>query len=249
VKLREESHNGYNRASHGNEIGRKHDILSDVMQRLLSHRNETWKHPLEEQYPFSLVGLRRGDSSKDNLKKLLVFSLQFRGGPRLSLNEINESLSDFDGAYDSITKKLLPNFNGKETADSIYRCITSPNVREVGSKIAGVFLRDVVYRLGVWQELLNYLYLPIDRHIRSLLIKRLKVFDDKEVPKVSESFFTKKNQRFQAELAQIHTPRVDFDDLWFIGSQFCSYRKLCPLCWIRDMCLNRFEDDMVLSLQ
>ena len=61
------------------EAQRRNNILRIVVQRLLSHRPEIWKYPLEQQHPFPLVGLRRNDSSRENLKKLLVFGLQWRG--------------------------------------------------------------------------------------------------------------------------------------------------------------------------
>ena len=229
-----------------NEVQRRHEILKIVVQRLLLHRPETWKYPLEQQHPFALIRLRKNDDSKENLKKLLVFSLQFRGGPRLTLKEVNKALSDFDAVYNVITQEILPNFNGQKTADSIYKHML--DVRNVGPKIAGVFLRDVVYHLGVWKGLLEFLFVPIDRHVRNLLVNCLNVFDKEDVPKISESFFTKRNQKFQTELATIHKPRVDFDDLWFIGSNFCSFRKLCPICWIKDLCANRFESITTLSL-
>ena len=202
---------------------------------------------MEHQHPFSLIGLRKNDSSRENLKKLLVFSLQWRGGPRLSLIKINEALSDFDTVYTSITKKILPDFTGQESTDAIYKHLIF-DIRNVGPKIAGVFLRDVVYHLGVWQELLPFLYLPIDRHVRSLLINRLGVYRESDVPRISDHFFSRRNQRFQTELSEIHTPRVDFDDLWFIGKHFCSFRKMCPICWIRDLCTDRFENTTTLSL-
>lgn len=221
--------------------------MKTVIERLLLHRPDTRKYPVEQQHPFSLIGLKKNDASKENLKKLLVFGLQWRGGPRLNLKKINRALSDFDATYTIITKEVLQDFNGQETVDAIYDHMIS-DVKYVGPKIAGVFLRDIVYHLGVWKELLQFLYLPIDRHIHDLLIDRLNVYDKKDVPRTSEPFFTKKNQKFQNELAAIHTPRVDFDDLWFIGSQFCSFRKMCPICWIRDLCTNRFENAATLSL-
>lgn len=163
------------------------------------------------------------------------------------MKEVNRSLLDFDATYDLITQQILPNFNGQESTDLIYRCMIS-DIRNIGPKITGVFLRDLVYHLGVWKELLEFLYLPIDRHVRSLLVSRLKVFQEEETPRISESYFTRKNQKFQTEMSAIHKPRVDFDDLWFIGSDFCTFRKLCPICWIRDLCINRYENVTTLSL-
>jgi len=232
---------------HSDEVQRRYEILKTVVERLLLHRPDTRKYPVEQQHPFSLIGLKKNDDSKHNLKKLLVFGLQWRGGPRLNLNKINRALSDFDVVYDTVTREILPDFSGQKTTDAIYRHMIS-DVKYVGPKIGGVFLRDIVYHLGVWKELLPFLYLPIDRHVRSLLIDRLNVYDEKDVPGTSEPFSTKKNQKFQNELSTIHTPRVDFDDLWFMGSHFCSYRKMCPVCWIRDLCTSRFENTTTLNL-
>lgn len=227
------------------DYGRR-KVLNDVITALFSHQHEIHRIPIEQQDPFVLSGLKKGDDSKQNLKKLLLFNIQARGGPRLSLERVNKALSEFDECYDIIAKDLIPNFDGQKTVDQIYEQLT--NVDDIGPKIAGVFLRDLGGKLDVWKETLPYLYLPIDRHIRALLVERLQVFSDKEVPNISESFFTRRNQSFQKELAEIHTPRVDFDDLWFIGSQFCSFRKLCPVCWIREFCRKRFEVNVVLNL-
>jgi len=221
-------------------------VLRDVVNILRSHQGEIHRLTIEQQNPYALVGLKKGDNSKQNLKKLLLFGMQWRGGPRLSLERINKVLSSFDECYEKITKNILPNFDGQNSTDQVYKLLM--NIDDVGPKIAGVFLRDVVCRLNVWKEMLPYLYLPIDRHVRFMLINRLQVFSEKEVPRVSESYFTRKNQRFQEELRRIHTPRVDFDDLWFIGSHFCSFRKLCPVCWIRSYCKQRFENYSVLTL-
>ena len=162
-------------------VQNRREVLHDVVNILLSHQQEIRKLPIEQQNPFALIGLKKGDDSKQNLMKLLVFGIQWRGGPRLSLEMINNVLLAFDKCYDEITKNILPNFNGQDSTNRVYEKLT--DIEDRGPKIAGVFLRDIVYHLGVWDEMLPYLYLPIDRHIHDLLIDRLQVFSKTELLK------------------------------------------------------------------
>ena len=117
--------------------------------------------------------------------------------------------------------------------DRIYRRLM--RIRGIGAKVAGVYLRDIIYHLKVWPFLTEYLYLPIDRHIRNILVNKLQVFHNSEVPRVGESYFTRKNQRFQKLLNELHRPRVEIDYFWAIGAMFCAY-YLCNYCWIKDFC-------------
>lgn len=237
-------------------------LLRTVADVLIEHKKDMMPYPLVKQNPFAIANIILGDSSKENLKKILVFSCQWRGGPRLNLERINAILKRFDKSYDAITEEILPDFEGQKSMDEIYEQLT--NIRDLGSKTVGVYLRDLVVHFDIWNQLLPYLYQPVDRHIRALLAKeyyvrlsngrkrhyagQLQIFEDKDIPKPSEPFSSQKNQNFQKMLLEIHSPRIDFDGLWFIGANFCSFRKMCPLCWIRDFCRNRFEDADSLRL-
>lgn len=238
-------------------------LLRAVVDVLIEHKKDMMPYPLEKQNPLALANIIRGDSSKENLKKILIFSCQWRGGPRLNVQEMNAILKQFDNSYDVITEEILPNFDGQKSTDKIYEQLT--NINGLGSKTVGVYLRDLAVHFDIWNQLLPYLYQPVDKHIRALLAKdyyvrlsngrkrhytgQLQIFEDEDIPKPSESFFSsRKNRNFQKILLEIHSPRVDFDGLWFVGANFCSFRKMCPLCWIRDFCKNRFEDADSLRL-
>ena len=59
----------------------------------------------------------------------------------------------------------------KEKFDFLFETIR--NIHLVGPKIASLFPELVVLHGKVWEELINELYVPIDRHIRAILIEKL----------------------------------------------------------------------------
>lgn len=136
----------------------RREVLCSVVNILRSHQQEIRRLPLEQQNPFALIGLKKGDDSRQNLKKLLAFGIQWRGGPRLGVKRIDDVLLMFDECYDEITQNILPSFNGQDSANQAYKQLTS--IYDIVPKIAGVFLRDIVYHLEVWKEMLPYLLPP-----------------------------------------------------------------------------------------
>lgn len=226
--------------------------LERALEILLSHKAELDRFTIENSFLYNLIGIRKRDESKDNLKKLLIFAPHWKGGPRPSARDIKRILAEFDEKYEIIIQKVHDEPPSQDVADLIYeQLIYDPKhnggIKGLGPKIVATYLRDIIYHFGVWTPLTNYLYLPVDRHIQALFIKRLQIFDRHEVPGVSEPFSTTKNQAFQRALAQVHQPRVEFDYLWHIGSQFCSY-MLCPICWIRDFCKQKKIEDQQLPI-
>lgn len=199
---------------------------------------------ITEPPPFSFNNPKRGNEELLNLEKILVYDIQWRAFRRLRPIEVERIQQEFKDVYKKIKELLLQFYSysnsNKEKkqmiVDEIYKAIIG--IKQIGSKIAGVFLRDIVCYLKVWKELTPYLYQSIDRHIRELLTKYLKFFDEKEMPNVSESYFTKKSQNFQQLLAEAYTPRVAFDILYIIGSNIHAFYQcdICPLkkSWCKD---------------
>ncbi len=60
--------------------------------------------------PTSFNSPKRGNKSLSNLKKILVYDMQWRAFRRLSFDEVKRVLQEFENVYEEITKKLLPQF-------------------------------------------------------------------------------------------------------------------------------------------
>jgi|GEM_PF-2733615 len=212
-------------------------VLSKAISLVLEHKHELDKL-LFESVHFKALNIKIGDDSKENLKKwfILVTGPGWRARPPLSLAERREMLKAFDKWYDKVVKDILPNYSGQDAVDKMIDELVK--IKWVGYKVAGVYLRDIVYYFKVWPHLTDYLYLPIDRHVRDIMVKRLKAFSDADVPEVGESYFTGRNKKFQQILNTIHKPRVEFDYFWYIGVNFCSYH-LCNYCWIKELCREK----------
>lgn len=218
--------------------------LADKTHLLKSMINDLLKYKEKIDLPFrafceQYYKIVDGEASKENLRKIFILSIQARGGPKLSNSQCRKVLKEFDLAIDDI---LELNLEGKQKVDELVNRIFG--IHGIGPKITCVFLRDVVYHFHIWPDLVNYLYQPIDRHVQTILTKKLKVMEEKEVPQPSKNyFFAGKNQRFQSFLSEVHQPRIEFDYLWHVGAHFCIYRisEICGLCPIIKYCKNPYE--------
>jgi len=210
-------------------------VLKSVVNDLLKHKEEWDSHFWAFCEPYKIA---EGVGSKENLGKIFILSIQARGGPKLNTSKCRRVLKEFDSAIDGILKL---DSEGQQKLDDIVKKIDG--IMYIGPKITGLFLRDVVYYFHIWPDLINYLYQPIDRHVRTLLTEKLKVMGEKEVPYPSESFFSRKNKGFQSFLSKVHQPRIEFDYLWHVGARFCTYRisEICGLCPINKYCKNPYE--------
>jgi len=213
-------------------------ILKKALELILNHKKEIDEELYNSIHYRLLVRNRHQMDEKEILRRWFIIAIGpgWRGGPAPRYEERVRMLREFDLWYDKVVNEILPSYSGQKAVDLIIRALT--NIKGIGSKIAGVYLKDVVYHFGVWSHLRDYLYLPIDRHVRNIMVNKLKVLDSNEVPNVGESYFTRRNQRFQRLLDSIHRPRVEFDYLWAVGAKFCAY-YLCNLCWIRELCKDK----------
>ena len=180
--------------------------------------------------------IRPGDESKENVGKIFISTLQARGGPKLKNEDIERIVKEFNKKFDSI-RGNLPSYSKQEAVDYLHSEIEG--IRGVGFKIAAVFLKDVVYRHKIWGELTDWLYLPVDRHVKNILTERLGAFTQKELPRYTRKYNNKANQEFQKALDTIHRPRVEFDYFWWIGYRYCNYKLLCQYCPLKDVCVNK----------
>lgn len=204
--------------------------LLEALKLVLEHK-EQMDRELWQGIHWSALGIQRGEVSRENLRKWFILATGpgWRAGPAPALDRRREMMVGFDRWYERVITDILPECGGQEAMDKMVEELVK--IKGIGPKIAGVYLRDIVYHVRVWPQLKEHLYLPIDRHTRNILIHKLEVSDESQVPAVGESYFTERNRRFQEALSQIHKPRVEFDYFWTIGSQFCSF-YLCNFCWM-----------------
>lgn len=211
--------------------------LLKALKLILNHKKQ-----MDEEFWRSIhineLGIRKRDPSKENLKKWFIIATGpgWRAGPPPSFDKRRQMIDAFNEWYDKVTTEILPSLSGQEAIDRMLMELTEIN--GIGYKIAGVYLRDIIYHFEIWPQFKAYLYLPIDRHTRNILIHKLEAFDEFNVPNVGESYFTQKNKLFQTTLDELHKPRVEFDYFWVIGSKFCAF-YLCNWCWIQEVCRNK----------
>jgi len=187
----------------------------------------------------STFGIRKGKIDKKNLKTILIPAIQYRSGPSLSAKECIEIMNDFENKYPEV-ENILKNGDSQEDLDNLLDIVNS--IYDIGPKIASVYLKDVIYQFKIGGQLIPYLYLPIDIHIKNIFVNKLQVIDRNKMPKTSDKYSHYRNIAFQEELSRIHTPRVEFDTFWYIGSRFCSNRLFCDICWIKNYCKSKGYD-------
>lgn len=184
----------------------------------------------------SIFGIKKGDFTKSNLKRILIPAIQYRSGPLLPVKECKEIIDDFENKYPKI-KNILKNGNSQDDLNNLLDIVDS--IHNIGPKIASVYLKDVIYQFRIGEQLIPYLYLPIDIHIKNIFVNKLQAIDRNEMPNTSDKYSHYKNRAFQEELSQIHNPRIEFDMFWYIGGKFCSNRLFCDICWIKKHCKKR----------
>jgi hypothetical protein len=211
--------------------------LIEALKLVLEHKKQMDKEFWQGIHS-NVLGIQRGDGSRENLKKWFILATGpgWRAGPAPRLDQRKIMIEAFDNWYEKVIREILPQCSGQKAMDKMIKELVK--IERIGPKIAGVYLRDIIYHVGVWPQFKEYLYLPIDRHTRNILIHKLEAFEEPNVPAVGESYFTEKNRQFQEALNQIHRPRVEFDYFWTIGSYFCSF-YLCNFCWIREVCQDK----------
>lgn len=214
-----------------NEPKKLKRVIDKLLQKKDIYRN--W-HRDKQTY-----GIEVGEVSKDNLRKMFRNSIVARGGPP-NRNQVKAGVEEFDRKLEEIIENMSD--LSQENAEEKYRWLLEnlTNIRGVGSKIACEYVRKVVVYGRVWEDLLYELYVPVDTHIDSFMTEKLKVFREDEIPKYHESTEFKD---FQNLLDQVHSPRIDFNLLWFIGNRFCvpGLTIRCGYCPIKEYC-NKWKN-------
>jgi len=201
----------------------------------------TYQKEHDEFHSFTFKTLR-ADPEKDNfyafLKKMVLADIQSRHG-NLTKYKVLQTFDDLKKV------KLDKQFEKpEELLDDLYKKLLS--VKNIGGKIAALVLKNLVYfgdtekYFGFKKkQLLPYLLLPVDVHIKNLLCYRLQIIK----PDLHDKIKTK-NTKFQDELRELCRESnilnpVDLDILWYIGYQNCNRRVYCSVCKMGEYCKDR----------
>lgn len=209
-----------------------HETLKKAIEILLEHKKEAADF---SNNLFAFLNIKERELTLENMQKILLLDIHSRGRALMSQRECERIIRQFNSKMDIEQIKAK---EGIEKFNYIYEQLIS--IDQIGPKIAAVVMKNLVYHLKICPELVNFLYMPIDRHIRKIFIEKIKVFDEKDVPQPSDPFNTKKNLRFQRALSDIHEPRIEFDLFWFVGYTFCNKRIACHLCWLNELCKSPY---------
>jgi hypothetical protein len=178
-------------------------------------------------------------SSQQNFDRVIDFCLNTR--QRKKLNEFEAAKDHFSANFERIREGVRQgDIEGLRTL-----AYMAPGV---GQKIGNLILEVIIHYGQENPDLEPYLYVPIDTHVRRVLVHCLGV---PSVPQVACPPGAPRYLRFQHHLAANaakNVPPICFDYLWFVGKVLCTKKdsdgkgysrgyRLCSICWVRDQCL------------
>lgn len=194
-----------------------------------------------EKYLFAQVRVPRTEvlSNQQNFDRVIDFCLNTR--QRKKIDEFEEAKALISANFGRIREGVRQgDIEGLRTL--LY---SAPGV---GQKIGNLILEVIIHYGEANPRLEPYLYVPIDTHVRRMLVDCLGV---RSVPDVACSPKAPRYLRFQRNLAANAAqgvPPICFDYLWFVGKVLCTKKdsdgagynrgyRLCSICWLRDHCL------------
>jgi hypothetical protein len=188
-------------------------------------------------------GIQKASPTSDNLWRIMILDMQSRAHAKLPPHKVQQLHYRF---LHEVGPAAAKNWQGQEKFHGLYDALVT--LPYIGAKIASVFLRQTVCEYRIFPELKPYLFLPVDTHIETMLVRKLDVLDEQEISK-ENPLTSRKACRFQESLSQLpwlmgRWRRVDLDAFWYVGYLFCSKnsKTVCnDICWIRRYCQQRNE--------
>lgn len=229
---------------------KKPNILKKI-GRILSQNS-----PMIDKFHLSLIEaqVNRKLQTRNQLRQLFKAVISYRRGASRERGEL--AIKSFDKIVDKLIQETDNLIRKKEFSEAHRHLFESlcEKTKNVNQKIISVYLEFVVNYLGIWEELLPHLYVPIDTWISQMIKDHLQVgILPFEQDNTSISKFYKKDREktkryedfmnFQEELKaiaeSIGEKRIIFDGLWFIGYAFHRKYPLCERCWINRVCRSK----------
>jgi len=216
------------------------EILAMVIKELRNH-DDYMKNFFNERV-FRCLHINKNlllDEGENDLRMLFFFCLTQRR--QQTFDNIIIGMNYFNKNQSNLVQTLEENFKNPEEKFERVEAIVYPHRKKgvgIGQKIGSLFLELLVLYGNTCQEILPYLYVPIDENVQSVLEK----LGIKDVPRVGTPINASKFRRFQDWLAKIADEngryRIHFDYLWYIYREFCRNNN-CDECWIQAICNSR----------
>ncbi|HUW95198.1 MAG TPA: hypothetical protein VMW58_05385 [Anaerolineae bacterium] len=193
-----------------------------------------------EKYLFAQVQVPRTEilSNQQNFDRVIDFCLNTR--QRKKLDEFEAAKAHFTDNFGRIGEGVRQgDIEGLRTL--VYE---APGV---GQKIGNLILEVIIHYGEANRRLEPHLYVPIDSHVRRILLDCLGVDHVPQVGCAPDAPRYLRFQRYLAANAAQGVPPICFDYLWFVGKVLCNKKsdggrgysrswRLCSICWLRKYC-------------
>lgn len=219
------------------KMSEKRRIAKEALGELRKYDGTISKFFAGVSEPFQIDS---GEITKRNLWKILLLDVQSRGGPKLNVHHIKKLRERFFRDLDLEKAKAL---KGEGRFQYLYNTVAG--LPRIGPKITSVFMRNMVCEFSIFPELKDHLFLPIDVHIENVLVNKLRLLEQSAISK-DNPVKTKRAKMLQQDLSEIHNPRVELDDFWWVGYLFCNKKSqlVCAeTCWIREYCQEKYGSE------
>ncbi len=202
---------------------------------------------LHDKFHISNMNLINIDRKNDNfysfLKKISLMDLQSRP-LLLSKHDMYKIYDELERYFSEID--FIKSFNSDPEKILNYLYSSFIEIHNIGHKIAYLIVKNICcfgntkkYFNIERKNILPYLKVPIDIHIRTLLCYRFQISPTNAFDKISA-----KNNEFQKELVDVSKSSQDFipidlDILWYIGYHNCNKRIYCSKCYLSKYCKDK----------
>lgn len=244
------------------------DKLRRVVTILAEHRNEVDKYIEASIFmPFGIdINKCLMNRSLADAKRLMDFSYSTRRGGQSKKaiifyeQEAKDVLYKLKYVLEILTRN---NINPHERYNVALATINS--IKHVGQKIATMFLKFLIYYSEDFQgrgDLLREILIPLDSHVSRLVFtafngtqtNRLNLYEESIIQeelkyevistkplqfKENRLIKMQRNIRNDFDTLNIKEPPIILDNLWYVGSFYCSNRYGdigCKLCFLKKEC-------------
>lgn len=152
------------------------ETLIQIAKKLADHSEEMDSFHMVYDFSKDFYGIDKGVDSQENVLKIFSQCIQRRGGPLLKAEEVYK-------LRDKFVEQVLDNGDlQKPSTEGDFKNIRRKimGLEGIGPKITDLFLKNMVYYGQIWPELEEYLYVPLDIHVRRFFIQKARIWKYEE---------------------------------------------------------------------